>query len=85
MTVQITIIGMGQIGTSLGLALSGKEDLLRRVGHDRDLSKARRAEKMGALDRVEINLPRFSFWGSVGLPTLGVSLMVSSWTLAMEF
>lgn len=58
MPIQVTIIGLGQIGASLGLALAGKKDLVYRVGHDRDLGIARRAQKMGALDRVEINLPR---------------------------
>lgn len=57
MTVQITIIGLGQIGTSAGLALAGQKELVRRIGHDRDIRIARQAEKMGALDRVEINLP----------------------------
>lgn len=57
MTVQLTIIGMGQIGTSIGLALSGKAELLTRLGHDRDMRIARQAQKLGALDRVEINLP----------------------------
>jgi prephenate dehydrogenase len=57
MTVNITIIGLGQIGTSIGLALKDKGDLLERRGYDRDLAKARKAEKLGALDRVYINLP----------------------------
>jgi prephenate dehydrogenase len=57
MTVQITIVGLGQIGTSIGLALADHRDLVHRVGHDKDLSIARRAEKMGALDKVAINLP----------------------------
>lgn len=57
MTVQITIIGMGQIGTSIGLALSKHSDLVRRVGHDKEIGIARKAEKMGALDKVEINIP----------------------------
>ncbi len=56
MTVQITIIGTGQIGTSIGLALAGKNAQVRRTGHDRELSISRRAEKLGAFDRVEINL-----------------------------
>ena len=34
MTVQITIIGMGQIGASIGLALGEHKDLFMRVGHD---------------------------------------------------
>ena len=58
MAVQLTIVGLGQIGASMGMALSGKKDLIFRVGHDKDLGIARKAEKMGAVDRVEINLPR---------------------------
>jgi prephenate dehydrogenase len=57
MTVQITIVGLGQIGASIGLALTGRQDLIHRVGHDREIGIARRAEKMGALDKVMINLP----------------------------
>lgn len=57
MTVQITIIGMGQIGTSVGLALSGHRDVVYRVGHDKEISISRKAEKMGALDRVDLNIP----------------------------
>ncbi len=57
MSVQITIVGLGQIGTSIGLALAEHKDLVHRVGHDKDLGIARRAEKMGALDKVAINLP----------------------------
>lgn len=57
MTVNITIIGIGQIGASVGLALAEHTDLVFRIGHDRELRKARKAEKMGALDKVFINLP----------------------------
>lgn len=57
MTVQITIVGLGQIGTSVGLALSEHKDLVHRTGHDREIGIARRAEKAGALDKVMINLP----------------------------
>jgi prephenate dehydrogenase len=57
MTVQITIVGLGQIGASIGLALAKHQDLIYRVGHDREIGIARRAEKMGALDKVMINLP----------------------------
>jgi prephenate dehydrogenase len=56
MTIQITIIGMGQIGASVGLALSGKTELLRRVGYDRDPKIARQAERIGAIDSVQGNL-----------------------------
>jgi len=57
MAVQITIVGLGQIGTSVGLALADQSELLYRLGHDRDWGTARRAEKMGALDKTSRNLP----------------------------
>jgi prephenate dehydrogenase len=56
MPVNLTIIGLGQIGTSIGLALAEQKQLVYRVGHDWDLQIARRAEKIGALDRHERNL-----------------------------
>lgn len=57
MTIQISIIGLGRIGTSLGLALREHKTEIVRVGHDIDMKTARQAEKMGAVDRVDINLP----------------------------
>lgn len=56
MTIQITIIGLGQIGASAGLALAGQGELLRRVGHDKLIDNSRQAEKLGAVDKVELNL-----------------------------
>ena len=57
MAVQLTIVGMGQIGTSVGLALADQTEVIHRLGHDRELRIARRAKKMGALDKVSMNLP----------------------------
>jgi len=57
MTIRITIVGLGQIGASIGLALAEHGDMFRRTGHDRNLETARRAQKMGAIDQVAINLP----------------------------
>jgi prephenate dehydrogenase len=57
MPVQITIIGLGQIGTSVGLALAGKKDLIFRMGHDKEHGLAKKAEKLGALDKTHYNLP----------------------------
>jgi prephenate dehydrogenase len=57
MGIQITLIGLGQIGASIGLALSDHTDLVQRVGHDREPGIARKAEKMGAVDQAELNLP----------------------------
>lgn len=57
MAVQITIIGMGQIGTSIGMALAEHKDKVIRVGHDKEIRTANQAKKMDALDRVDINIP----------------------------
>ncbi|MDD5370213.1 MAG: prephenate dehydrogenase [Anaerolineaceae bacterium] len=57
MTIQITIIGLRQIGASIGLALKDHQELVTRLGHDRESSIARQAEKLGAVDQVSYNLP----------------------------
>lgn len=57
MTIQVTIIGLGRIGASIGLALSKHTDSLLRVGHDKEFSVEREALKRGALDQAEHNLP----------------------------
>ena len=56
MSVQITIIGLGQVGTSIGLALAGQKNI-KRVGHDKDYQTARQAQKAGAVDEIMVNLP----------------------------
>jgi prephenate dehydrogenase len=56
MTVQITIIGLGQIGTSLGLALKGHTERIHRVGHDKVHSRAQKAKNLGAVDQARSNL-----------------------------
>ena len=56
MTVQITIIGLGQIGTSLGLALKEHTEKIHRVGHDKVHSRAQQAKDLGALDQAKRNL-----------------------------
>ncbi len=58
MPVNIVIVGLGQIGASFGLALGEKKDLVLRTGHDQDAKTVRQAEKSGAVDRIERNLPR---------------------------
>lgn len=57
MAIKITIVGLGQIGASVGLALGEQGEMFERIGHDRSLEVARRAQKMGAVDRVALNLP----------------------------
>ena len=57
MTVQLTIIGLGQIGSSVGLALEKHKEKVTRFGHDRELDTGRRAQARGAVDKTFINLP----------------------------
>jgi len=55
---RITIIGTGLIGGSIGLALkAAKLPGIEVIGHDRDRGTAAQAEKMGAIDHAEHNLP----------------------------
>ncbi len=58
MTVQITIVGLGQIGASVGLALKEHTELVTRIGHDRRFDIAKQAEKLGAVDKIIPNLPK---------------------------
>ena len=57
MATQITIIGLGQIGASMGLALGAYKENIFRVGHDKHMEGARAAQKKGAVDKVIVNLP----------------------------
>lgn len=57
MALKAAIIGLGQIGASIGLALKEHTDLLRRVGNDKEPAVARLAEKIGAVDQIDYNLP----------------------------
>lgn len=57
MTIQITIIGLGQIGSSIGLALKSRGANVRVVGHDKDPQVAKEAQKLGAVDDTKYNLP----------------------------
>ncbi len=52
MTVQITIIGLGQIGASIGMALKEKKSLLHRVGYDKDAAVCRAAESLEVVDEI---------------------------------
>jgi prephenate dehydrogenase len=53
---QVTIIGLGMIGASFGLALKTLEPPLRVIGHDNQYDAARRATSLKAVDKVERNL-----------------------------
>jgi prephenate dehydrogenase len=54
--LQVTIVGLGVIGSSAGLALRRYADKVSVVGHDKDAKLASKAKKIGAVDRTEWNL-----------------------------
>jgi prephenate dehydrogenase len=53
---RVTIVGLGLIGGSLGLALKKSKLDIEVVGHDKNLGVAGRALKRGAVDKTEWNL-----------------------------
>lgn len=57
MPVKITIIGLGQIGASMGLALAAHKDKVVTTGHDKEIGVEQRAKKLGAVDQTSHNLP----------------------------
>jgi prephenate dehydrogenase len=57
MAVQIAIIGLGQTGASIGLALAAHKDRVFTIGHDKDYGVEQRAKKIGAVEETSHNLP----------------------------
>ncbi|MFN8413553.1 MAG: prephenate dehydrogenase/arogenate dehydrogenase family protein [Anaerolineales bacterium] len=58
MAIQVTLIGLGQVGASIGMALAEQKDKIYRVGHDKEFNVEREAQKKNAIDKAEHNLPR---------------------------
>jgi prephenate dehydrogenase len=56
MSIQLTIIGLGQIGASIGLALTEHRDKVTRVGSDIDAKVMQQAQKINAVDKTAANL-----------------------------
>jgi prephenate dehydrogenase len=53
---RITIVGLGLIGGSIGLALREAGVASNVIGHDKERSASTQAEKLGAVDRTDWNL-----------------------------
>ena len=53
---RITIIGLGSLGMSIGLALKASDTDLVITGHDREHAVAGAAKKNGAVDKTDWNL-----------------------------
>lgn len=56
MKPRLTIIGLGRLGTSIGLALKKTGAELEIVGHDKARETLAAAQKSGAVDKIEWNL-----------------------------
>lgn len=56
MSVQVTVVGLGWVGASIGLALAGRKDQLQRIGCDESPKTAEKALQIGAVDRAIVNL-----------------------------
>jgi prephenate dehydrogenase len=52
----ITIVGLGKVGSSLGLALNTPENDLHLIGHDKNSDVAKAAKSKGAVDSTAWNL-----------------------------
>ncbi|MBC7263836.1 MAG: prephenate dehydrogenase/arogenate dehydrogenase family protein [Chloroflexi bacterium] len=53
---RIAIVGLGAIGTSIGLALKQASTDIEIIGHDKDHTRAGAAAKRGAVNRADWNL-----------------------------
>lgn len=54
--MQITLIGLGQVGASIGLALAKYSEKITLVGYDKDIEKQAQAKAMGAINKSPLNL-----------------------------
>jgi prephenate dehydrogenase len=56
MAFRTTLVGLGLVGSSIGLALREAGAGIEIIGHDKDNRAAKRAHKSGCVDRTEWNL-----------------------------
>ncbi len=49
---QVALLGLGQIGASIGMALGGNKGAVWRIGWDRDTTRARTAQSLGVIDEI---------------------------------
>ena len=54
--IELTVIGCGKIGTSIGLALKDHNQEIHRTGFDRFPALSKKAYDMGAFDKVVLNI-----------------------------
>jgi prephenate dehydrogenase len=54
--MNLTVVGLGLVGTSVGLALKAVSDEISITGHDPDTDRVKRAKELGAVDKSHWNL-----------------------------
>jgi prephenate dehydrogenase len=54
--MNLTVVGLGLVGTSVGLALKAVSDEIPITGHDPDAERVKRAKDLGAIDKSHWNL-----------------------------
>lgn len=79
-SAKVTLIGLGRVGTTLGLGLQRVKTNFEVVGHDKDPGRAALAHKRGAVDRTEWNLLRAV--EGAGLVLLAIPALAVRETLA---
>ncbi len=57
MSLHLTVIGLNQVGVSIGLALQNTNKQFERVGSDADIIAEQKALRLKAFDRIIHNLP----------------------------
>ncbi len=81
MKPRITIIGLGRLGASIGLALKKSGAELEIVGHDKSRDAGNAAQKMGAIDKHDWNL--YNACADAGLIVLALPVAGVLETLAL--
>jgi prephenate dehydrogenase len=56
MKITLAIVGLGQIGASVGLALADQDQHIQRIGYDSDRSVTRQASNLKAVDKTTTKL-----------------------------
>ena len=54
--MNLTVVGLGLVGTSIALALKAVSDDITVVGHDADSNRVKRAKELGGIDKSHWNL-----------------------------
>lgn len=78
---RVTIIGLGCVGASIGLALRAHAPEVEVMGHDIEPERARQAQRMGAVHKTHWNLP--AACEDAGLVILALPLPAVRDTLAV--